>query len=59
MPGGDRTGPDGKGPRTGRGLGKSARNNTERGRSQGKGQGRNTGNSRNQGTGRGINRRSN
>lgn len=53
MPGGDRTGPDGRGPRTGRGLGKSAGNNMGRGngqtqersqdqgRGQGKGKGRN------------------
>ena len=40
MPGGDRTGPDGKGPRTGRGLGKASGNETGRGRGQGQGQGR-------------------
>ena len=58
MPGGDRTGPDGKGPKTGRGLGKAAGNNMGRskGQGQGQGQGRNVGNSRSQGTGRGRNR---
>ncbi len=56
MPGGDKTGPDGKGPKTGRGLGKAAGNNMGRGKGQGQGQGRNVGNSRSQGTGRGRNR---
>ncbi len=56
MPGGDRTGPDVKGPRTGRGLGKAIGNEMGRGRGQGRGQGRNIGNPRNQETGRGINR---
>jgi len=37
MPGGDRTGPDGKGPRTGRGLGKSSGKEMGRGRGQGRG----------------------
>lgn len=53
MPGGDRTGPDGKGPRTGRGLGKSAGN--KMGRNRGKSQGRGRG--QGQGSGQGRNRR--
>ena len=37
MPGGDRTGPDGRGPRTGRGLGKAIGNETGRRSDQGRG----------------------
>jgi len=40
MPGGDRTGPDGRGPRTGRGLGKASGNESGRGRGSGQGRGR-------------------
>ena len=64
MPGGDRTGPNGNGPRTGRGLGKAAGNNMGRGSNQvqrpGQGQGQEQrpaqGQGRNQGQGQGRNR---
>jgi len=49
MPRGDGIGPDGKVPRTGRGLGKSA--GTEMGRGSGQGQGRDQGKDRNSGGG--------
>lgn len=47
MPRGDGTGPDGKGPRTGRGLGKASGNNMGSGKGTGRGLGRNADNSGN------------
>lgn len=57
MPRKDRTGPDGKGPRTGRGLGKSVGNNMGRDRNQDQGQGRSDRNPLGQRIDRGKNRR--
>ncbi|MEA1971682.1 MAG: DUF134 domain-containing protein [Candidatus Cloacimonadota bacterium] len=54
MPKGDRTGPDGKGPRTGRGMGKSAGNQMGQGR--GTGQGKERGLHQGSGNGSGKNR---
>lgn len=41
MPGGDGTGPDGKGPKTGRGFGKAIGNNMGRDQGSRRGQGQN------------------
>ena len=62
MPGGDRTGPNGNGPRTGRGLGKAAGNSMGRGSNQvlrpspGQGQGQEQRTGQGQGQGQGKNR---
>ncbi len=55
MPRGDRTGPDGQGPRTGRGQGKCGKGtqNPSQGGQRGMGSGRGGGSSRGQGQGRG------
>ena len=53
MPGGDRTGPDGRGPRTGRGLGRANGNSSGRGRGNELGRNRRTSDD----YGRGRNRR--
>jgi len=56
MPRGDGTGPDGKGPKTGRGMGRTAGNEMGRGIGTGQGQGRNRDNQNNRGTGTGRGR---
>ncbi|MFP4349250.1 MAG: DUF5320 domain-containing protein [Thermodesulfobacteriota bacterium] len=68
MPGQDRTGPEGRGPKTGRGRGQcgnSVGGHSERGRGQGQGAGRGfgkgtgRGNDENRGQGRNSGRRGN
>ena len=56
MPKGDRTGPNGKGPKTGRGAGKAVGNDMGSNVGFGQGQGRNRNNQSNRGTGTGRGR---